>query len=147
MSSKLIMRTATIAIAGLLVSACGMFSDSGSPQGPDEFTVVGRAPLVIPPESDLRPPRPGEPRPQEIDPANRAMRALFPKGTKTPPKPSSSEQTLLDQVGGRANTDIRSNAGLLDLEVVKKSLILADILAADELQNDPDNISVKRTKG
>lgn len=147
MRTKLMMRIVTVALAGSMLSGCGMFKGSSSPQGPDEFTVVGRAPLVIPPESDLRPPRPGEPRPQEIDPANRALRALFPKGTKTPPAPSKGEQTLLDQVGTGANADIRSNVGLLDLEVAKKSLILADILAADEHQNGPDNISVTRVAG
>ena len=147
MTSVLIKRMAMIALAGTMVSGCGMFSDAGTPQGPDEFTVVGRAPLIIPPESDLRPPRPGEPRPQEIDPANRAMRALFPKGVKTPPKPSTSEQALLDNLGTGANADIRSNAGLLDLAVAKKSLILADLLEAGEHQNAPDNISVTRISG
>lgn len=145
MRTNLMIRVATIALAGSMLAGCGM--GSSSPSGPDEFTVVGRAPLVIPPESDLRPPRPGEPRPQEIDPANRAMRALFPRGTKTPPAPSKSEQTLLDQVGTGANADIRSNVGLLDLDVAKKSLILADILAADERQNSSDNISIARVEG
>ena len=147
MSSKMLMRITAIALAGLTVTGCGSFGGSSSPQGPDEFTVVGRAPLVIPPESDLRPPRPGEPRPQEIDPANRAMRALFPGGTKTPPKPSGSEQALLDQLGRGPNADVRSNAGMKELEVVRKSLILADILAADERQNSPDNIRVTRVEG
>ena len=147
MRSKLMMRIVMIASAGLMVTGCGVFGGSSSPSGPDEFTVVGRAPLVIPPESELRPPRPGEPRPQEIDPANRAMRALFPRGTQVPPKPSASEQTLLDQLSTGANADIRSNAGLVDLKVVKKSLILADILAAEGRQNSPDNISVTRIEG
>ncbi len=34
-------------------------------QAPDEFSVVTRAPLVIPPDFGLRPPQPGAPRPQE----------------------------------------------------------------------------------
>lgn len=145
MRTNLMLRVATIALAGSMLAGCGL--GSSSPSGPDEFTVVGRAPLVVPPESDLRPPRPGEPRPQEIDPANRAMRALFPRGTKTPPAPSKSEQTLLDQVGTGANADIRSNVGYLDLDVAKKSLILVDILAATERQNSPDNISIERIEG
>ena len=32
---------------------------------PDEFTVTTRAPLSMPPDYNLRPPRPGAPRPQE----------------------------------------------------------------------------------
>ncbi|NNG06084.1 MAG: DUF3035 domain-containing protein, partial [Inquilinus sp.] len=32
---------------------------------PDEFAVVARAPLTLPPSFDLPPPAPGAPRPQE----------------------------------------------------------------------------------
>ena len=32
---------------------------------PDEFAVVKRAPLALPPDYNLRPPAPGAPRPQE----------------------------------------------------------------------------------
>ena len=34
-------------------------------QSPDEFAVVTRAPLSMPPDFGLRPPRPGAERPQE----------------------------------------------------------------------------------
>jgi hypothetical protein len=43
---------------------------------PDEFAVVQRAPLVIPPDFDLRPPRPGDPRPQIGTPSDQARAAL-----------------------------------------------------------------------
>jgi hypothetical protein len=43
---------------------------------PDEFRVVTKAPLVIPPEYALRPPAPGEPRPQELQPESAARAAL-----------------------------------------------------------------------
>jgi len=33
---------------------------------PDEFRVVTKAPLTVPPDYSLRPPAPGEPRPQEL---------------------------------------------------------------------------------
>lgn len=147
MRSDLIKRVAAVILAGSVTAGCGVFSSSGGPSGPDEFTVVGRAPLVIPPNAELRPPRPGEPRPQEIDPSNRAMQALFPKGTKVPPKPSGSEQALLDNIGVGPNADVRSNAGMLDLEVARKSLLLTEILAAGERQNAPDNVSVTRLEG
>ncbi len=46
---------------------------------PDEFAIVTKAPLVIPPDYSLRPPQPGAPRPQEmeIQPALGAQRALI----------------------------------------------------------------------
>ena len=76
---------------------------------PDEFAVVDRAPLVLPPESELRPPRPGEPRAQEIDPGRQAYEALFPDAVKPEEEKSGGELAILRQqverhakAGGRA---------------------------------------------
>ena len=44
---------------------------------PDEFRVVTKAPLVVPPDYALRPPAPGEPRPQELQPESAARTALL----------------------------------------------------------------------
>jgi hypothetical protein len=44
---------------------------------PDEFRVVTIAPLTVPPEFNLRPPRPGELRPEDVYPDQQARRALF----------------------------------------------------------------------
>lgn len=46
-------------------------------QSPDEFKVVSRAPLSIPPEFNLRPPQPGQPRPQEGTVQQQARTAVF----------------------------------------------------------------------
>jgi hypothetical protein len=43
---------------------------------PDEFRVVTKAPLTLPPDYALRPPEPGEPRPQELQPESAARQAL-----------------------------------------------------------------------
>lgn len=44
---------------------------------PDEFRVVTLAPLTVPPEYSLRPPAPGEPRPQELQPESAARAAVL----------------------------------------------------------------------
>lgn len=44
---------------------------------PDEFQVVERAPLTLPPEFGLRPPAPGAPRPQEGTTSQQAQQALL----------------------------------------------------------------------
>ncbi len=44
---------------------------------PDEFRVVSKAPLVVPPDYALRPPAPGKPRPQELQPESAARNALL----------------------------------------------------------------------
>lgn len=44
---------------------------------PDEFAVVRRAPLVMPPDFNLRPPAPGSERPQEGTTSQQARNALI----------------------------------------------------------------------
>ena len=79
---------------------------------PDEFAVVTRAPLVVPPEATLRPPRPGAPRPQEYQPSEQAQVALF-DDVKTRAddrggKLSQAELAFLHQAGAaRADPNIR----------------------------------------
>jgi hypothetical protein len=45
-------------------------------EAPDEFAVYRRAPLSLPPDSDLRPPTPGVSRPQVQNPRDQARAAL-----------------------------------------------------------------------
>ena len=74
---------------------------------PDEFTVVTRAPLVVPPDATLRPPAPGLQRPHELKPSEQAEAALFDLDDKAVanggPKvaPSPAELAFLDQAGAR----------------------------------------------
>lgn len=49
---------------------------------PDAFRVVSRAPLHMPPDYNLRPPKPGAPRPQELTPQQKAEQLVF-KGEKS----------------------------------------------------------------
>lgn len=49
---------------------------------PDEFAVVTRAPLSVPPEYGLRPPTPGAQRPQEATTRNEAREILINSGGK-----------------------------------------------------------------
>ncbi len=126
-------------VSSLVLVACGSGKNS-----PDEFAVVDRPPLVIPPEAELTPPRPGEPRAQPMDPGRRAFEALFPgKEYKPSPPKSRSEDGLLALVG-RADPDVRSNVGQKDIDVVKKTVILADLLEMEERTLRPDNVRVVR---
>ncbi len=63
----------------LALSACeGVKEQLGmTKQSPDEFKVVSRAPLSLPPDFTLRPPEPGIPRPQEGTAAQQARAAVF----------------------------------------------------------------------
>ena len=48
-----------------------------SKQAPDEFTVYSRVPLAIPPDYGLHPPKPGAPRPQNLENRGRARAVVW----------------------------------------------------------------------
>jgi hypothetical protein len=64
---------------------------------PDEFRVVTKAPLTIPPDYALRPPAPGEPRPQELQPESAARNALL--GARGAEARSDGEKLLAAKAG------------------------------------------------
>jgi len=64
---------------------------------PDEFRVVTKAPLVVPPDYALRPPSPGEPRPQELQPESAARNALL--GAREAEQRSDGEKLLVAKAG------------------------------------------------
>ncbi|WP_424135416.1 DUF3035 domain-containing protein [Roseomonas chloroacetimidivorans] len=93
----------------LLLAACG--GDTARTLGltreaPDEFQVVTRAPLSIPPSmGDLPPPRPGAQRPQELSARDSAESALAPAtalGEGRSERPTGAEVALLAQAGQAA---------------------------------------------
>jgi hypothetical protein len=89
-----------LAVAGFATAGC---SAAGKALGvgkvtPDEFRVVARAPLVVPPDYSLRPPAPGEPRPQELDPQAQARNAVL--GSATTVQRSQGETLLVAKSGG-----------------------------------------------
>jgi len=69
----------TLAVACLALTACGGVRQSLGLQrtAPDEFDVISRAPLSMPPDYTLRPPRPGAERPQKPDLRGRAESVVF----------------------------------------------------------------------
>jgi hypothetical protein len=98
-------------------------------QSPDEFQVVARAPLSLPPDYNLRPPMPGAPRPQEGTARDQAQTAVF--GTyqtggligDPPPGSSQGEAALLQSAGATGiDPNIRQ---LVDQET-------SDIIAQDQ---------------
>ncbi len=90
---------AVVAVMGL--AACGSVGETFgfNRNSPDEFNVITKAPLVVPPDLSLRPPAPGAPRPQEVQPVNRAQEALFGRRTQPNPQMSQGENVLLARAG------------------------------------------------
>lgn len=77
---------------------------------PDEFAIVTKAPLVIPPDYNLRPPRPGAPRAATFSPQMEAHEALFGEGSSPVADGivTSGELAILQGTGaGEADPTIR----------------------------------------
>jgi Protein of unknown function (DUF3035) len=83
---------------------------------PDEFNIVARAPLAMPPDYSLRPPEPGLGRPQDLTPRQQARQTVFRAGEQqqaalATPRGGRSEGELafLRQAGaGEADPSIRA---------------------------------------
>jgi hypothetical protein len=77
---------------------------------PDEYQVTTRAPLSMPPNYALRPPRPGEPRPQERTETQEAEALLAPQSVLASNQGgnnSPGQDALLAAAGPAAPGDIR----------------------------------------
>ncbi len=64
---------------GLALAGCGSLREAAglTKRSPDEFAVTTKAPLVIPPDFNLRPPLPGAAPVNQVDPGAAAQAALF----------------------------------------------------------------------
>jgi len=93
--------TAVAALTAAALSLGGCFHNDTSlafnPNAPDEFRVVAKAPLVVPPDYALRPPAPGEPRPQELQPESAARLAIL--GEREKAARSTGETLLVNRAG------------------------------------------------
>ena len=74
-----------VAMCGVAIAGCSSLRNLAGLQkkSPDEFAVTTKAPLVIPPDFNLRPPMPGAPPTNQLDPSSNAEQALF-SGTSDP---------------------------------------------------------------
>jgi hypothetical protein len=93
-----------VIVASALVAAVGLTACTSTRKAlgmnkvtPDEFRVVTKAPLVVPPDYALRPPAPGKPRPQELQPESVARNALL--GQREAEARTDGEKLLVAKAG------------------------------------------------
>ena len=122
------------ALVGVALGACSQETkeDLGLVKvGPDEFSVITRAPLSVPPDYTLRPPRPGTSRPMEISTRDNARQTVFgvedvDQETGAVNKTEQASGGFLDKVGvNEANPNIRD---VLKTEVPADSRTTAEKL-------------------
>ena len=110
-----------------LLSACGGGGGLFNRDRPDEFAVQRQAPLVVPPDFSLTPPKPGAPRPADTNSQQQTLDALF---GGTAPRSEVEKNTI--SRAGIAVPGIRSAAGDPATNTVAKGEITRDILAAPQ---------------
>jgi uncharacterized lipoprotein len=114
------------ALAVLALSGCAEVKRSlgYEKSAPDEFQVVERAPLAMPPDFALRPPSPGAVRPQEGNTREQARQALVGNARQVTPVStqgrSSGDVALLKKAGAE---NIQPNIRVL---VNKETQAIAD---------------------
>jgi hypothetical protein len=112
---------------GTVQDALGM-----SKRSPDEFAVVRRAPLIIPPDYDLRPPDPGAPRPNIGTTSDQARVAM----TGNQAEPSAAAQVFADATPAATGQGVGGSAGAASGDL-PASAIADDLLSAGT--NIPNN--------
>ncbi len=119
-----------LAVAASLGGCSGLSRAMGIEKvSPDEFSIVTKAPLVIPPDYNLRPPRPGAPRAAAFSPQIAAHEALFGEGS-TPVADgivTSGEFALLNHMNAEgADPSIRDVLAADVGDVVQKDRTFTD---------------------
>ncbi|MBS0470530.1 MAG: DUF3035 domain-containing protein [Proteobacteria bacterium] len=79
MHSRRFMQIALLVGAAALLTGCETIQKAAGngKDSPDEFAVVTKAPLVIPPDFNLKPPAPGTEPTNQVEPTQAAENALF----------------------------------------------------------------------
>lgn len=93
---------------GLALAGCGGLGDALglSKRPPDEFEVVAKKPLTVPPDFNLRPPSDEELGLMDRNPREMAYRALFPpRPARAMPALPADDVSVDDLEGGNLNLD------------------------------------------
>jgi hypothetical protein len=127
-----------VILAALALGGCESFNQAIGLEKtiPDEFEVVSRAPLAIPPDYGLRPPQPGAAPTQEVSSTDQAKQTIFRAGGQDAALPgadqrSKGENVLLQEAGAAdaaphiretITEEQKEDAGKVDNSFVNKLL-------------------------
>ncbi len=116
----------------IILTGCSNFKDNLglTRPSPDEFRVVSRAPLTLPPDFSLRPPAPGSENTNDATPRGQAEAALLGAGIaaqKSAAKISGGESRLLDLTGGaKADPTIKATVDRESAQLAEANKTLLD---------------------
>lgn len=127
------LRLAIITLCLPSLAACGSFGYNKNP--PDEFNIVRRAPLIIPPEFNLRPPSQNSSRPASPQGADLARLVVL-KGPQKLDKMDAVETRLLEKAarGGVYGDGIREELSNKRSGLVSENADLVEDLVTDRAE-------------
>jgi Protein of unknown function (DUF3035) len=107
--TKTVARAVALSAVALALIGCESVREAAgiTKEPPDEFAVVTKSPLVIPPDFNLKPPKPGAAPTNQASPTEAAQSALFggdASGSAAAGNFSAEERVVLVNSGG-ANSD------------------------------------------
>ena len=123
MRPTILFRLALLGLVGLpLMAGCQSLRDAAglTKQSPDEFAVVTKAPLIIPPDFNLHPPSPGAAPLNQQDPTTAAQASLF---------NNSDPQSVAANLSGNfspAERMLLANAGVQNVDPAIRTELRAD---------------------
>lgn len=135
-------KTLPFLAAGLALGVTAACSSNGPGGGatPDEFRVVTKPPLSLPPNYSLRPPAPGTTIPAEVVAATSGSTAAF--GTALGQEASASERALVAAAGANAvSPSIRAQVDWEETKAIRKSPSIADRILFWRKSNPEDAAS------
>ena len=106
---------------------------------PDEFLTVAHAPLTLPPDSTLRPPAPGAPRPQEGTAAEQAQTALYATTGGLAPATASAPDASNGPAQSSGEVALMQNAGATGIDPGIRAQI--DTETAAQVERDQNLVS------
>ena len=148
---KKIALIATTGLAMALVTGCAGLASSNSP---DEFRVVKKAPLVVPPDYSLRPPEAGQSEPFEVDETRAGTASAF--GADIGQNASPAERALVAAAGANAVSPIiRQRVDWEEAKTIRKSTSIADRIlfwqrdedAPDDSATGDGDVTIERGSG
>lgn len=109
---RVLWRGSVLLIAGLSLMSCDSIREAAgiTKEPPDEFAVATKAPLIIPPDYNLHPPKPGAAPLNQVSPTQSAQAALYGDDTAAAAASingnySEAEKLLLAQTGAATADD------------------------------------------
>lgn len=116
-----------ILAAGAALAATAACTSNGGNNNstPNEFRVVTKAPLSVPPEYSLRPPGAGSTTPAEVEAATTNVTTAF--GTTMGVNASAAEKALVAAAGANAaNPAVRAQIDYEESRTIRKSTSITD---------------------